>query len=53
MKTAKNDAKKATKSSKPSKSAPKTPSKRLTVDELKDVKAGLECTFGDKTGCST
>lgn len=50
MKTTKKDAKKATKSEKSSKSGQKV-SKRLQVEDLKDVKAG--CTFGDKTSCST
>jgi hypothetical protein len=36
------------------KSAPsKKPAKRLTVDDLENVKAGAECTFGNKSGCTT
>lgn len=32
--------------------AAKKPSKRLTVDDLANVKGGA-CTFGDKSGCTT
>jgi hypothetical protein len=41
----------AVKKGTPKATAPKKAQKRLTVDDLENVKAGT-CTFGNKSGCT-